>query len=149
MLLRNGILKNPTVRPVTAYLQQLFQFGVYKRSQGRIARQVTFIALAVLVAAGAWGLKGTIEGADGRASTAGAIAIGVALLGFWAAYRLVQLPKFADFLISVEAEMNKVSWPGRSELWKASVVVILTIFVLAALLFLYDLLWKNLLGLII
>ncbi|MEM8865576.1 MAG: preprotein translocase subunit SecE [Planctomycetota bacterium] len=131
---------------MTAYLQQLFQFGTYKSKQGRVARQATFGALAVVAAAGAWALKSALEASsDNLASSAGAIAIGVALAGFWAAYRLVQLPKFAEFLIDVEHEMNKVSWPSRGELWKASLVVILTIFVLAALLFLYDLLWSKVL----
>jgi preprotein translocase subunit SecE len=36
--------------------------------------------------------------------------------------------------------MNKVSWPSRHELFRASVVVILVIFFLAALLFGYDVL---------
>ena len=48
------------------------------------------------------------------------------------------MPSFADFLISVEAEMNKVSWPTRTELIRASIVVILMIFLLAAILFAYD-----------
>jgi preprotein translocase subunit SecE len=65
--------------------------------------------------------------------------------GLWASFRVVQMPNFADFLISVEAEMNKVSWPSRSELVRASMVVILMIFILAAVLFCYDLAWKFLL----
>jgi preprotein translocase subunit SecE len=59
-------------------------------------------------------------------------------LGGWAAFRIVNIPRFADFLISVEAEMNKVSWPNRNELWRASVVVIVVIFLLTAILFGYD-----------
>jgi len=59
-------------------------------------------------------------------------------LGLWASFRIIQMPAFADFLISVEGEMNKVSWPARGELFRASLVVILVIFFLAALLFLYD-----------
>ena len=55
------------------------------------------------------------------------------------------MPSFADFLISVEAEMNKVSWPTRTELFRASMVVILVIFVLAAILFVYDVAWRFLL----
>jgi preprotein translocase subunit SecE len=51
---------------------------------------------------------------------------------------VVNIPSFADFLISVEGEMNKVSWPSRGELFRASVVVILVIFFLAFLLFAYD-----------
>ena len=42
-----------------------------------------------------------------------------------------ELPGFADFLIAVEAEMNKVSWPSRGELFRASIVVLVMIFVLA------------------
>ena len=48
------------------------------------------------------------------------------------------MPRFADFLISVEAEMNKVSWPSRGELYRASLVVIVVIFLLVAILFGYD-----------
>ena len=62
---------------------------------------------------------------------------------------IINYPKFADFLISVEAEMNKVSWPGRSELWRASVVVIVVIFFLAGLLYAYDILLRGLVGLFI
>jgi preprotein translocase subunit SecE len=42
----------------------------------------------------------------------------------------------------VEAELNKVTWPSRSELVRASMVVIFTIFFLALLLFFYDMLWQ-------
>ena len=51
-------------------------------------------------------------------------------------------PAFADFLIAVEAEMNKVSWPSRGELFRASVVVLFTIIALALLLYAYDFLWR-------
>jgi preprotein translocase subunit SecE len=64
--------------------------------------------------------------------------------GLWASFRVVQLPSFADFLISVEAEMNKVSWPTWTELIRSSIVVILMIFLLAAILFFYDFAWKLL-----
>ena len=68
--------------------------------------------------------------------------------GAWIAYRLVNVPAFADFLISVEAEMNKVSWPGREELIRASFVVIGVMFFLAAILFVYDFIFSKLLKLI-
>ena len=63
-------------------------------------------------------------------------------VGLWLSFRIINIPRFADFLISVEAEMNKVQWPGRSELWRASVVVIVVIFFLAAMLFMYDFVLK-------
>jgi preprotein translocase subunit SecE len=59
-------------------------------------------------------------------------------VGLWASFRIVQIPTFAEFLISVENEMNKVSWPSRGELFRASLVVILVIFFLAGILFAYD-----------
>ncbi len=55
-------------------------------------------------------------------------------LGVWASYRVVNVPAFADFLIAVEAEMNKVSWPTRAELFRASMVVLIEIFALAFIL---------------
>jgi preprotein translocase subunit SecE len=58
----------------------------------------------------------------------------------------VNLPKFADFLIAVEAEMTKVSWPTRAELIRGSVVVIVTLVFLAAMLTIYDLIWQFLLS---
>jgi preprotein translocase subunit SecE len=66
----------------------------------------------------------------------------VLLLGAWLAYRLVNFPQFADFLIAVEAEMNKVSWPSRAELIRSSVVVIFLMFFLAFVLFGFDLTWQ-------
>ena len=67
-------------------------------------------------------------------------------LGIWFVYRLVNIARFADFLIAVEAEMVKVSWPSRSELIRSSTVVIVTIFGLAFVLAMYDFFWNWLLN---
>lgn len=66
----------------------------------------------------------------------------VLALAAWICYRLVNMPSVADFLIAVEAEMNKVSWPTRHELIRASLVVLITMFVLTVVLFGFDLLWN-------
>jgi preprotein translocase SecE subunit len=63
------------------------------------------------------------------------------LAALWGCYRVVNVPGFADFLIAVEAEMNKVSWPTRFELFRASLVVLLLIFSLAIILFAFDSFW--------
>ena len=68
-----------------------------------------------------------------------------ALVGAWLSFRLVNIPNFADFLIAVEAEMNKVSWPTRGELVRSSLVVMFCIFFLVVVLFGYDLFWRTLL----
>lgn len=125
--------------------QELFQLGIYKRSQGRIARQVTCAVVWVVAAIVAWRTWVTMSsGSSWRYILAGAALFG----GVWLGYRLVNIPRFADFLIAVEAEMNKVSWPSRGELIRSAVVVIFVIFLLAVVLFGYDLIWQQLFSLI-
>ena len=131
---------------MTAYLQELFRFDLYKRTQGRHARQATLIAIAIILAAGVWSLKVWLEAEGATTKVTTLIPLGVLLASLWAAFRLIQFPKFADFLISVEAEMSKVSWPARPELLRASAVVIMVIFLLASVLFIYDLVWKTIFG---
>ncbi|MDZ7615621.1 MAG: preprotein translocase subunit SecE [Patescibacteria group bacterium] len=124
-----------------ALLRELVQTGIYKRTQGRITRQVTFAAIAIAIALGCWRLSETMD------ESAVAVRFGVPAFllaaGLWIAYRVVNFPVFADFLIAVEAEMNKVSWPTRSELIRASLVVLITIFVLATVLTMFDLFWGG------
>lgn len=124
--------------------RELLSLNVYKRSQGRIARQATFAALYLTIAIGAWRLStfSISHGPVWRFWVPGAILV----VGLWVCFRIVCWPKFADFLIAVEAEMNKVSWPTRSELFRSSVVVLVTIFFLALVLFGYDIFWKIGLG---
>ncbi len=156
---------NTTVSP---FWREMFTLAVYKRSQGRIARQVTFAVLAVALVLGSialwyfmsdWGrsVQSTVAqwAAEGGWSRhfrvlviippQTTIAVVVALGGVWICYRVVNLPRFADFLIAVEAEMNKVSWPSRVELVRSSLVVLVTMFGLAATLFAYDLIWQRVL----
>ncbi len=60
----------------------------------------------------------------------------------------MQYPNFADFLIATEAEMNKVSWTTREDLTRATIVVLVTVFLLATYLFGVDLVWSWLLRVI-
>ena len=121
-----------------------FNTSRYKRSQGRVARNLTLTAMVAVVAAGAWLLSDRYS--SGSEIQQYVIPLVVLAAGCWASYRVINIPAFADFLISVEAEMNKVSWPTRSELWRASMVVIVVIFFLAALLFAYDIVLKKFVG---
>jgi preprotein translocase subunit SecE len=139
------------------FLAELLRTGLYKRQQGRIARQVTFAAFAVAVVLGAYRLGQTIGFMEAFFAVAGgnnpmsaatmAYSIGLPLFilvgGLWASYRAVNMPRFADFLISVEAEMNKVSWPSRGELYRSSMVVLFTVFFMAAVLFAFDFVWNS------
>ena len=40
--------------------------------------------------------------------------------------------KTKDYLGGVKAEAKRVTWPGKSELWESTLVVIAFIFILAA-----------------
>jgi len=118
------------------FLHSLLRTDIYKRSQGRITRQVTCIAIWVIFFLGASRLFSIMPSAQPALK----YAVPVVLLaaGLWIGYRAVNDPNFADFLIAVEAEMNKVSWPTRTELIRASLVVIILIFGLAGVLYVYD-----------
>src|SRR5262245_29466631 len=125
--------KGATVSPI---FRELFTLGIYKRSQGRIARQATFLAIVIVLLLGAWRLS-AYEINAGRGMQF-FLPTTLVVVGSWLAFRLVNLPSFADFLIAVEAEMNKVSWPTRRELVRSSMVVIFCIFFLAVVLYGYD-----------
>lgn len=121
-------------------MSEFLKPDLYKRSQGRLARQVTCVVIWVVVALGCWRL-----GAAGLAQQQLAVQYAVPsvllVIGMWIGYRLVNYPPFADFLIAVEAEMNKVSWPTWRELSRSTIVVIVLIVGLTGVLFGLDLLW--------
>lgn len=116
-----------------------------------MVRQVTCLAIWFFIAISVYRLHqyflaknvARLVGEDKQALSY-LVAILLGGIGAWIGYRLVNWPKFADFLISVEAELAKVSWPTQKELIKASLVVILTILMMSAILFLYDAVWRLL-----
>jgi preprotein translocase subunit SecE len=144
------------VASAAPFWSEMFQAGLYKRTQGRITRQITFAALALAFAFGWWRLGVTMSGWDWFRDMirgvsrmdfrlAGLLVAAVVFLlpGIWFAYRIVNYSRFADFLIAVEAEMNKVSWPTRPELVRAVAVVLFTVAFLSVVLFSYDLIWNT------
>ena len=56
--------------------------------------------------------------------------------------------KILELGIATEAEMNKVSWTSREELKRATLVVLVTVSLMAVFLFGVDFLWQFLLRLI-
>ena len=122
--------------------RELFSAGVYKPNQGRIVRQLTCLAIWIIVSLACWALYSSLRGTDMGSGVASGIPTVLVALGVWTGFRLVNWPRFADFLIAVEAEMNKVTWPGKDELIRAAFVVIFTIFFLAISLFVFDFIWQ-------
>jgi preprotein translocase SecE subunit len=64
----------------------------------------------------------------------------------WLAWRIVNWPVFADFLIATEAEMNKVSWTTQRRLVQDTIVVLVTVVLMAFYLFSMDMVWKHVLS---
>lgn len=134
---------------MSGFVLELARVGLYKRTQGKITRQVTAASLFVTIALGCWQLSVMLKTWSWlQARALGleyAIPGALIALGGWFSYRLVNYPPFADFLIAVEAEMAKVSWPSRRELVRATIVVLVTMLVLTIMLSVYDTVWSLLL----
>ena len=124
-------------------MRELFSAGVYKPNQGRIVRQLTCLAIWIIVGLACLALFSALRGSNSSSVMSSAIPATFMALGVWIGFRMVNWPRFADFLIAVEAEMNKVTWPGKEELVRAAFVVIFTIFFLAVSLFLFDIIWQR------
>ena len=74
------------------------------------------------------------------------IPIVIGVITIWLAWRVVNIPAFADFLIATEAEMNKVSWTNRRRLLQDTVVVLTTVFLFTMFLFFVDIIWIKVLS---
>jgi len=140
-----------------SFLAELASARLYKPTQGRITRQVTGGAIWLAFAICAWRWWQVPLGLDWLSSFAGVESeksvlevlrwVGPSILllvGLWTGYRIVNYPRFADFLIAVEAEMNKVMWPSQDELVRSSVVVIILLLAFAGLMYVFDLAWVGL-----
>ena len=128
-----------------ALLKELFRCRRYKHGLGRLIRRLTMLGIWVLFLTAAW--KCTQIDATWLASWVAmpelvvkyTVAGVIALCGLWFGYRLVNWETFADFLISVEGEMAKVSWPGNGELQSSTIVVLTVFLLLSGMIYIYDL----------
>ncbi len=116
---------------------------IYKRNQGKYTRLTTAIAAMAL---GAWGCYALARKLGGyridiyfRFGIPLALLVLLGVLMFW----LVNRHKSADFLIATEGEMKKVSWSSKKEIIGSTKVVIVTTFIMAAILFLVDVIFAN------
>jgi preprotein translocase subunit SecE len=62
------------------------------------------------------------------------------LLVFW----IMNKPRNADFMIATDSEMKKVNWTSRKELIGSTKVVIIFMFIIAFLLFAFDIIFGYL-----
>jgi preprotein translocase subunit SecE len=118
-------------------------FKIYKSGQGYYTRLISAISAGVVVAIGCLLLHQKliavdIANANIRLLVQILVPMGV-FAGFaWLIYWLVNTPVVADFMISAEGEMKKVSWSSRKEIAVSTMVVISVVVALSALMAITD-----------
>ena len=117
--------------------------GVHKRSQGRLVRQITLAVLLAGIAIGCYRLSDTSLTSSTAALRLG-LPAGLFALGAWGSYRLIHWPRFADFLVAVQGELDKVNWASWDYLFRATGVVLVTMVIAAGFLWICDFVWVYL-----
>ena len=118
----------------------------YKPDQGRMARMATFWSLVLLVLFGCSFLHEMLTSySSALKDPIGGFEIPIVMIPFTGAFAISavvflgavawifvwqQKPKVADFLIDVEGELKKVTWPTMQETVNASIVVVICVAVL-------------------
>jgi preprotein translocase subunit SecE len=130
-------------KELALFFANLFSASLYKPAQGWYARVYTAGGLGVILVLGVWKLYETLISSMPATRFGVPAAIGAAL--GWLVFRLVEYPPFVEFLIATEAEMNKVSWTSRDDLYRATTVVLTTVVLMSVFLFGVDWVWSRLL----
>lgn len=122
---------------------------IYKSGQGYYTRVGTAIGAGILIIWGALFIIDELNGLLDPKKTyynplmygaAVAFILGMGGLLYW----VVGLSrKTNDFFIATEGEMKKVSWSGRKEVVRSTKVVIVTVVLMGAFLFLADMLFME------
>lgn len=117
-------------------------FDIYKPTQGKHTRVVTFLAGMALTLIGGYWLSERLATVN-NPLVQYFVPLGVVLVVAYLLFRLVNRQKMADFLIATEGEMKKVSWSSRKDIIGSTKVVIFATFALAIMLFVVDLLFNT------
>ncbi len=125
-------------------------FEIYKSGQGKYTRIVTFVSAMFLGIMGAYVLSENLGAFLPKLVFGwppmkiylqyGIPTVAVMLLAVLM-LKLVNRQKSADFLIATESEMTKVSWSSKREVVGSTKVVIVTAFIMAAILYAVDMIF--------
>lgn len=127
----------------------------YKWGQGKNTRLYSAVSVAVLAAIGCWILYRKIEASVDVTAALGLWITVIVPLAIFAAvaaflYWLVNKPTVADFMISAEGELKKVSFSSKKEIAVSTFVVIVVVFAMALMLgvadFCFNLFFSNVIG---
>ena len=121
-------------------------FSIYKRGQGKYTRLWSSLAIAVICGLGCLQLYKKLQATDVGLWVETMVPAGLfVVLGtliFW----LINKPTLADFMISAEGEMKKVSWSSRKEIAISTFIVIVVVILMAVLLGTTDLSFQMFFG---
>lgn len=120
-------------------------FSIYKKGQGKLTRLGSVIGLIVVSAAGCYKLYDKLSGlsiSNLRKDMVFLISVMVPALIFAITSALflllVNRPSVADFMISAEGEIKKVSWSSKKEIAVSTFIVIVVMALMATILGLTD-----------
>lgn len=118
-------------------------FEIYKRGQGYYTRLWSGLVAFGIAAGGCyvlWLKLAVITNLWVKTLVPVGLCIGAGLLTFW----LMNKPGTADFMISAEGEIKKVSWSSRREIAVSTLIVICVVVFMAIMLFTADMTFKSL-----
>ncbi len=109
-------------------------FDIYKANQGKNTRLFSGFGLAIIVALGCWQLYRQLQAWNFNPWIVTLVPVGL-LAGLSAViFILSNKHKVADFMISAEGEIKKVSWSTRQEIYASTLIVIIVVICMALLL---------------
>jgi preprotein translocase subunit SecE len=127
-------------------------FTIYKKGQGYWTRMGTAAGALLIAGLTTYNIYvylpvliyfDTTPAGQARAHRIAAIVASVFLVAFAAfAWRMMNKPSNADFLIATDSEMKKVNWTSRKELIGSTKVVIIFMFLIAVFLFTADIVFS-------
>ena len=117
----------------------IMAFEIYKRGQGKYTRLYSAFAGILIVGIGCFQLYTKLQALDlglwVETMVPVALFMILSVLVLW----IVNKPTVADFMISAEGEMKKVSWSSKKEIAVSTFVVIVVVVGMAAILGVTDL----------
>ncbi|MBN1437590.1 MAG: preprotein translocase subunit SecE [Sedimentisphaerales bacterium] len=118
----------------------------YKKGQGYYTRLGTAAGLGILSIYGCYALYNKLAvlldddylGPVKGVWTQALVPVVLLAIFAWFIFKIVNTPKYADFMIATEGEMKKVSWSSKKEIVSSTKVVIITVAIVAVLLAVVD-----------
>jgi preprotein translocase SecE subunit len=114
-------------------------FDIYKRGQGKYTRLYSAFAGILIVGLGCFQLYTKLQALDFGLWVETMVPVALFMILSVLVLWIVNRPTVADFMISAEGEMKKVSWSSRKEIAVSTFVVIVVVVGMAALLGVTDL----------